>query len=118
MVELADVKRREYAPHAPVFQHPAADAKRVHRPWFEKLVNDAASGTFVHESATGQVDGFLVVTIERAPPVYDPGGASSLVDDFAVSSPDLWHSAGSALLDTAKRWALERGAVQVAAAHP
>lgn len=33
MVELADQARREYEPHAPVFQRPAHNAREVHRPW-------------------------------------------------------------------------------------
>ena len=32
------------------------------------------------------MDGFVIVTVVPAPPVYDPGGRSSLIDDFAVAS--------------------------------
>lgn len=113
MVRLADLKRREYERHAPVFQRPAPNAMEVHRPWFEKLVEDQDVGTFVHEDSAGEVDGFLTITLGPAPPVYDPGGLSSLVDDFAVSSSDRWRSAGAALLEAGKRWAQDHGAVQV-----
>jgi GNAT superfamily N-acetyltransferase len=113
MVELADTARRSYEPHAPVFQRPAADAREVHRPWLTQLVESPGAGTFVHEDADGAVDGFAVITTVPAPPVYDPGGPSSLIDDFAVSSPDRWATAGAALLEAATGWARERGAVQV-----
>lgn len=113
MVELADTARREYEPHAPVFQRPATNAKEVHRPWLAQLIENPEVGTFVHEDSDGDVDGFAIITTVPAPPVYDPGGVSSLIDDFVVSSPDRWVTAGAALLDAATAWARERGAVQV-----
>ena len=113
MVELADRTRREYEPHAPVFQRPAAEAMAAHRPWLLRLVEDPDAGTFVHEDDHGDVDGFVVITTLPAPPVYDPGGASSMIDDFTVSSPDRWPSAGAALLQAATGWARTRGAVHV-----
>lgn len=112
MALLADVSRREYEPHAPVFQRPAPDALEVHRPWLAKLVDDPDVGTFVHEGDDGALDGFLVITVVPPPPVYDPGGQSSLIDDFAVS-PGRWVTAGAALLQLATDWAREHGAVQV-----
>lgn len=113
MVELADDTRREYEPHAPVFQRPAANAIEAHRPWLSHLVENPEVGTFVHEDSDGDVDGFAIITIVPAPPAYDPGGLSSLIDDFAVSSPEKWVTAGAPLLDAARVWARERGAVQV-----
>jgi GNAT superfamily N-acetyltransferase len=113
MVELADNARREYEPHAPLFQRPAANAREVHRPWLSQLVENREVGTFVHEGSDGDVDGFAVITTVPAPPVYDPGGLSSLIDDFAVSAPDKWVTAGATLLNAATAWARERGAVQV-----
>ncbi|MBS2937021.1 hypothetical protein KDN32_04595 [Nocardioides sp. J2M5] len=113
MVELAEMKRREYEPHAPVFQRPANDAAEVHRAWLVQLVEDEEVGTFVHEAEDDSVDGFIIITPVPAPPVYDPGGLSSLIDDFTVSSPERWKTSGAALLDIATNWAHQRGAVQV-----
>lgn len=113
MVDLADRARRQYEPHAPVFQRPAADAWEVHRPWLLRLVENGDVGTFVNEGPDGVVDGFVVITTLPAPPVYDLGGLSSMVDDFAVASPEAWATAGAALLEAATTWARQRGAVQV-----
>jgi GNAT superfamily N-acetyltransferase len=113
MVDLADLKRREYEPFAPTFQRPAPNAMEVHRPWFAGLAKDPDVGTFVHEDTGGEVDGFVIVTTGPAPPVYDPGGATALIDDFTVASPELWQSAGAALLDAASQWAARQGAVQL-----
>lgn len=113
LVELADHRRHDYEPHAPVFQRPAANAREVHRPWLSQLVENAEVGTFVHEDHNGDVDGFVIISTVPAPPVYDPGGLSSLIDDFAVSSPEKWSTAGATLLNAASVWARQRGAVQV-----
>ena len=45
-------------------------------------------------------------------PVYDPGGKTCLVDDFAVDSAGDWTTVGNALLAAALQEARERGAVQ------
>ena len=113
MALLADTKRREYHPHAPVFWRPAGHAIDVHRPWLAKLVEDDGVGTFVHEVADGNVDGFLVITLVPTPPVYDPGGRSSLIDDFVVTPPERWPTVGASLLGLATAWARAHGAVQV-----
>jgi hypothetical protein len=51
-------------------------------------------------------------------PVYDPGGLTGLVDDFAVV-PGSWPTTGARLLQAALDVAAERGAVQavVVTAH-
>jgi hypothetical protein len=53
-----------------------------------------------------------------APPVYDPGGASLLVDDLWVASPELWPNAGAALLDVAAGFGRGRGAAQLIVIAP
>lgn len=113
IAELADLKRREYEQFAPVFQRPATDAMDIHLPWLAQLVEDTEVGSFVHEDNNGEVDGFVIITTTPAPPVYDPGGLSSVIDDFVVSTPDIWPTAGAALLDVARAWARSHGAVQV-----
>ena len=113
MADLADSQRRRHEPFAPTFQRPAANATEVHSPWLAHLVEDPDVGTFVNEDESGGVDGFVIVTVVPAPPVYDPGGATSLIDDFTVAAPGLWHTAGAALLVAAQGWAGERGAAQL-----
>jgi len=47
-----------------------------------------------------------------APPVYDPGGLTCLVDDFVVREPEAWDQVGASLLRAVNQLARERGAVQ------
>ena len=115
MARLADAARREYEPHARVMWRPAPDAVKVHGPWLTDLVAADDVGTFVHEGTDGGIDGFVVITLTPAPPVYDPGGLSSHIDDFVVAPPARWPSVGAALLGAATDWARARGAVQVVA---
>jgi hypothetical protein len=58
------------------------------------------------------LDGFLFARLLSAPPVYDPGGLTCLIDDFTVNE-GLWLSAGMELLAAAREAARARGAVQV-----
>jgi hypothetical protein len=60
----------------------------------------------------GVVDGFVIAALVPAPPVYDPGGPTCLIDDFVVADLDLWPSMGRELLDEVHQRAARRGAVQ------
>ena len=64
--------------------------------------------------------GFLIASLNPAPPVYDPGGLSCVIDDFAVASADDWlTTAAFGLLRAALAEAGQRRAVQavVVTAH-
>jgi hypothetical protein len=111
MAELAERKREQYAPHSPPFHTPAPNAREAHEPFLAGLTEQDNFLVLVHESA-GEVDGFIVTMIGPAPPVYDIGGLSSLVDDFAVATPDLWPTVGRDLLREARRIVSEGGAKQ------
>ncbi len=104
MVEWADRKRHEYARAQPRFWRPAQDAAERHRPFLEGLIG--------REDVIALVSGggFAIGLIGDAPPVYDPGGKSCLIDDFVVES---WDSDGAELLDEVCRLAPRAGAVQV-----
>jgi hypothetical protein len=65
----------------------------------------------VHERDE-EIDGFVIASLVPAPPVYDPGGLTCLIDDFTVAAPALWPTAGEALLAEVGRRAKARGAVQ------
>jgi hypothetical protein len=87
------------------------------RPYLARLVDNEAVITLLsEESAT--VTGFLIATITDAPPVYDPGGRTCVLDDFAVAS-GRWTTNGVSLLRSAIEAAAGRGAVQavVVTAH-
>ncbi|HXN86916.1 MAG TPA: hypothetical protein VN867_12645 [Candidatus Binataceae bacterium] len=111
MIELADQKRIEYEKYQPTFWRRANHARVMQTALFEKLLQRENVIALVHDS-NAIVDGFVIATITPAPPVYDPGGATCLIDDFTVTENDLWQTAGRALLREAIRIAKERGAVQ------
>lgn len=111
IVDLADRKRLQYRGYAPVFYRPHTDARARHRPFLDSLINSSRHIALVND-AGGDVNGFVVASLLPPPPVYDPGGASCLIDDFMVAAPNLWVSVGHELLDEACRQAKELGAVQ------
>jgi hypothetical protein len=71
----------------------------------------------VHRAVNG-LAGFLIATLQPAPPVYAPGGLTCVIDDFCVAEARYWPKAGAALLQEAMRCARERGAAQVVVACP
>jgi hypothetical protein len=117
LADLAELRRSDYARYQPVFWRPATDAKRRHWRFLAKLAASNDAITLVSDDS-GRLTGFIIVTFVPAPPVYDPGGLTGLIDDFAVA-PGRWPTTGARLLQAALEAAAGRGAVQavVVTAH-
>jgi GNAT superfamily N-acetyltransferase len=111
MADLAGTRRQQYAQYQPLFWRPAAGALDVHRPYLAKLVGSDTVITLVSEDA-GELTGFLVATLTGAPGVYDPGGPTCQIDDFAVVPGDRWQTTGARLLRAGLAEAGRRGALQ------
>jgi hypothetical protein len=58
------------------------------------------------------LDAFVSATLVPAPPVYNSGGPTCMIDDFCRAEAADWEGAGAWLLEEAGRRARERGAVQ------
>ncbi len=114
MVALSREKRRNYEKVQPLFWRHAAGAEEAQAKWFNKLMAHEDHILLIAESEAG-IDGFVIGKIIKAPEVYDPGGLTLMVDDFCVSSPILWRSAGSKLLEELKRMAKSKCAAQIVA---
>ncbi|MFL6074757.1 MAG: hypothetical protein ACJ73S_15280 [Mycobacteriales bacterium] len=112
ILALADARRRAYAAYQPVFWRPAADAVERQRPFLRTLVDDEAVITLVATTG-GALTGYAIGRLVPAPPVYDPGGATCLLDDFAVADAADWPTVGVDLLRAVSRAARERGAAQI-----
>ena len=113
MVALSERARDEYATFEPEFFRKAAGAASAQSSFFKHLLASDRSIALLSESA-GVLDGFAIATLIVAPPVYEPGGLTALVDDFTVRENSLWDSVGAALLDEVAREARARRAAQVA----
>lgn len=112
VLDIADRRRQQYAKYQPQFWNPAADALDKQRVFFATLVED--SETLFDVAVTADhLDGFIIARVAPAPPVYNPGGATCLVDDFTVDDPESWPVAGPLLLARVRAWAADRGAVQL-----
>jgi len=111
MTTLATIRREQYAQYQPLFWRPAADAQDKHRPHLASLIANDEVICLVSEEA-GQLTGFLIATLVPAPPVYDPGGLTCQIDDFAVITVSSWPTTGVQLLRAGLAQAARRGAVQ------
>src|SRR6266496_3201394 len=76
MTTLASIRREQYARYQPLFWRPAAGAQDTHRSYLASLVASSEAITLVSEEA-GQLTGFLIATLNPAPPVYDRRPAAS-----------------------------------------
>ena len=108
---LADARRRSYEAHQPLFWRPAEDALVRHTAYLHGLVDDSEC-VFLVARRDGALSGFVIGRLVPAPPVYEPGGLTCLVDDFAVPLDDDWPVLGMHLLGALARRARARGAVQ------
>ncbi len=110
-VELVEARRLRYEKFEPQFWRRADDSRNITVDWFTTLFSDAdvLSLVAVEESA---IVGFLIARDVPAPPVYNPGGPTALVDDFCVAE-DRWMDVGGNLLTRAKEELRSRGCVQI-----
>lgn len=111
MIELAHERRLQYEHYQPVFWRVAEDAREKQQPFFEQLVSNEDVITLVCEQEKVLV-GFLIATLVPAPPVYNPGGLTCMIDDFCVARESIWAEVGIPLLQEAAQQAKRRGAAQ------
>lgn len=112
ILNLANAKRLEYETYQPVFWRVAADSKAQQRTYIADLIADGTVITLVATSESKLV-GFVIGRLVPAPPVYNPGGLTCSVDDFAVEENSLWETVGVDLLKRVREAAISKGAVQV-----
>lgn len=93
------------------FYRKAADSRERQIPFFESQLTREHVIALVAEN-DGAITGFLIGMIIEAPPVYDPGGLTCLVDDFVAYPPEEWATVGVSLLNAVNQHAKEQGAVQ------
>ena len=117
MVELSERTRSQLATYLPTFWRKAENSAAAQTVYFNDLIEQGEAILRVHETDSG-IDGFIIALLINAPPVYDPGGLTCLIDDFCVAHDEDWLTVGRELLDAAITAAREHGAVQVAVICP
>ena len=113
LLRIGDARRQTYAEHQPRFWRPAPDAVDRQRSYVTSLLDDEETFVLAAKGDDADLRAFAIGRLVPAPPVYDPGGASCVVDDFAVADPDEWPTIGPLLLDALRDWAASRGAAQM-----
>ena len=112
ILNLANAKRLEYEIYQPVFWRVAPDAIAQQTDYIASQIADEKVITLVATSES-KVVGFVIGRLVPAPPVYNLGGLTCLVDDFVVNENDSWETVGVDLLHQVRKAALSRGAAQV-----
>lgn len=111
ILDLAEQRRNEYARYQPRFWNPAADARLTQSRYFTQLLETPEVMTGVYEQDS-RIVGFIIARLVPAPPVYNPGGLTCLIDDFCCASADAWSTVGVPLLEHVYAEARQRGAAQ------
>jgi hypothetical protein len=110
MVELSDRDRTRREKVDPEFFRKNPAGAQFQAYFFKNQLESDRIIAAVDEDA-GKLRGFVIATIMQAPPVYDPGGLTILIDDFTVAEAKDWSSVGLALLEHVKAEGKLRGAV-------
>jgi len=96
VLELGELKRRQYAAYSPVFWRLSSLPRATFAPYMQSQVTDAQNIALAHEQ-DGKVDGFVLMN------------ARGTIDDCAVAAPGLWPTVGAGLLRAAGNAACLRG---------
>jgi len=114
MVSLSKAKRLSYEKAQPQFwRYAGEEGDNTQRQWFKQLLEDKNHVMFTAESDTQEILGFIIGRLMPAPEVYNPGGLTLMIDDFCVTSENLWQSVGASLIEETKAAAKSRGATQI-----
>ncbi|MFI6320481.1 GNAT family N-acetyltransferase [Nonomuraea sp. NPDC050556] len=112
IAELMAARREVYERFQPVFWRRAENATQGHAAFLTTLITKANVIALVAER-DGVFAGFSVASLVPSPPVYNPGGPTCTLDDYAVVDDADWPTVGLALLTATTDQAQERGAAQV-----
>jgi GNAT superfamily N-acetyltransferase len=114
MVETARVRLEGFEPR---LWRRAAGAAAATQAFFARLIDDPQALFLVAMDKSALV-GFLIARVQPAPPVYDPGGPTALIDDFCVAAPARWADVGARLLTEARTRLKVRGIAQIIVVSP
>ena len=106
--------RREFGKFEPEFFRKAKNSTAAQTAYSEWQLRQSNVIAFVHQDGSA-INCFAIASLIAAPPVYEPGGLTALIDDFAVAGPELWGSVSEALFRSITDEARRRGAVQAVA---
>jgi len=100
VVHILEARREDYARYEPVFWKRKPGVARSSADYLRTWLN--ADRTVCLVAIQGEdVVGFLFGREAPTPPVYD-AGPTAVIDDYHVKSPELWPTAGAALLAEAR----------------
>ena len=117
LVRISSKFRAELAEFQPQFWRVAEGADEKQKGFFEFVVTQEKMVVLVAERAKC-VCGFLMAAFVPAPPVYDPGGLTCIVDDFGVSDANDWSEIGDLMLKHLAEQAEGKGCSQLVVICP
>ena len=117
IIALLEAYRGRIERWQPVFWKKAEASAILSDAWFSHLLTLDTTAFFIAEEE-GEALGFLIANLIDAPPVYEPGGKTCMIDDYVVAKDEDWPTIGADLLAAAKEWAKQKSAAQVMVVAP
>lgn len=113
MTKLIERRREHYEELQPTFWKRAARSATRTRWFYTSLILLGRHTLALVAEEGSDLVGFLIAKQLRAPPVYDPGGPTVIIDDFCVARPDKWMLVGGSLLAHARAFGRRAGWCQI-----
>lgn len=117
LVYLAMQRHHDYEKLQNIFWHEADDAEQLQKKYFQELLNQTKQNKPVFFIATNKSTqepiGIIMAQEHASPPVYNSGRITYLIDDFYVSSQELWNTVGKKLLVTMQDYLEAHGVTQI-----
>ena len=96
LLELGEEKRRQYEAYSPVFWRMSPLPRETFGPYLQSQIENPDVVALGHEQ-DGELDGFVLAN------------AKGYIDDFMVTTPELWPTVGADLLQAAGAAACSKG---------
>lgn len=100
-VALIEERRRWYQTFEPRFWKKASNSEALTAEWYARRFADEQKNVALVAEINNVVMGFLIASLSPVPPVYDPGGPTAMIHDFAVRAGQ-WEEVGLLPLERAK----------------
>jgi predicted N-acetyltransferase YhbS len=100
VVRILEARREDYARYEPVFWKRKQGVAKASGDYLRTWLGADRAVCLVAEQ-NGEVVGVLFGREAPTPPIYD-AGPTAMIDDYHVKSPELWSTAGAALLEEAR----------------
>lgn len=114
LVYLAMQRHHDYEKLQPIFWNESKDAENLQKIYFASMMAENKALFFIAmDQENNKPIGIIMAREYQAPPVYNSGRVTYIIDDYYVTSPKLWNSVGKDLLSSMQSYLESNGVTQI-----